>query len=631
MANELTVKVTADSRAAVSDFKRLTDQMHATEMAARRAGSGMQAFGNAAEHSLGRVAARAAQARREIEQMRRVEASASPFGAATGRGFSRSPGFSLTGAGAGAAGVGIAAGAVALSYASTAYSEYRSQAQAETYLANAARQTGQAYAAQADEVAKLRRELGLTTAQALELRAATLRFTGIIGKPGEANKLATSLANALAASGGSTSEIPDRLRQLSTGQDELFDVLGPVKIGGIYAGSPETIYKAYAREILNVNRELTDLEKTQARYYAVLQAGAAAEGAAAERMKTSAGRIEVLTNRWSDLAGAIGRAVLESPPAMGLLAGGELLANSPETKEQGSQYQGLMDEFLGSVLPLLPGVSPAMGRDIEGYYSRQRLLRQMVSQGRGALTSLRRDGPGAAVSNLLDFFGIEAGGGLYRPSLSAPYTGVLNTHVDAPYDPFARPEMAENRKAYRAYRDMMRGRIPQLVGAASGNFSEYFQIGSRLNELRAAGGGTLETTEQQIARYFGMSEKYSDVALATYRAAGVFPDAEARAQADAQSFLVRGLAGVDVGALTADQRAAYESALLAAQQNQLKQAAETLATAIKMEKHLKALADRLAPEDRGQEPPTVIQIDNRSDTVARFAALAQGDALRSDQ
>ena len=104
MANELTVKVTADSRAAVSDFKRLTDQMHATEMAARRAGSGMQAFGNAAEHSLGRVAARAAQARREIEQMRRVEASASPFGAATGRGFSRSPGFALTGAGA--AGVG---------------------------------------------------------------------------------------------------------------------------------------------------------------------------------------------------------------------------------------------------------------------------------------------------------------------------------------------------------------------------------------------------------------------------------------------------------------------------------------------------------------------------------------------
>lgn len=627
MANELTVKVTADSRAAVSDFKRLTDQMHAMEMAARRAGSGMQAFGNAAEHSLGRVAARAAQARREIEQMRRVEAS--PFGAATGRGFSRSPGFSLTGAGA--AGVGIAAGAAALSYASTAYSEYRSQAQAETYLANAARQTGQAYAAQADEVAKLRRELGLTTAQALELRAATLKFTGIIGKPGEANKLATSLANALAASGRSTSEIPDRLRQLSTGQDELFDVLGPVKIGSTFAGSPETIYKAYAREILNVNRELTDLEKTQARYYAVLQAGAAAEGAAAERMATSAGRIEVLTNRWSDLAGAIGRAVLESRTAKGILAGGELLANRPETKEQGIQYQGLMDEFLGSVLPLLPGVSPAMGRDIEGYYSRQRLLRQMVSQGRGALTSLRRDGPGAAVSNLLDFFGIEAGGGLYRPSLSAPYTGVLNTHVDAPYDPFARPEMAENRKAYRAYRDMMRGRIPQLVGAASGNFSEYFQLGSRLNELRAAGGGTLETTEQQIARYFGMSEKYSDVALATYRAAGVFPDAEARAQADAQSFLVRGLAGVDVGALTADQRAAYESALLAAQQNQLKQAAETLATAIKMEKHLKALADRLAPEDRDQEPPTVIQIDNRSDTVARFAALAQGDALRSDQ
>jgi hypothetical protein len=49
--------------------------------------------------------------------------------------------------------------------------------------------------------------------------------------------------------GGSTEEIPDRLRQLATGQDELFDVLGLVKIGKTFAGSPETIYKALVESL----------------------------------------------------------------------------------------------------------------------------------------------------------------------------------------------------------------------------------------------------------------------------------------------------------------------------------------------------------------------------------------------
>ena len=131
---------------------------------------------------------------------------------------------------------------------------------------------------------------------------------------------------------------------------------------------------------------------------------------------------------------------------------------------------------------------------------------------------------------------------------------------------------------------------------------------------------------------FSISSRFGAGAYAALSASGAFTDADARARSEAEQrrFLISGLGAVDPSELTADQQRAYEDALVKAQEDSLKNAIETLSNVIKMQKDLKRLADKLAGDDLEPEP-VILQIDNRSDTTARFAGLiASGDTLRSD-
>ncbi len=637
--NRVSISIVTDSKKAAQDFKSLTDQIHATEMAARRVGAGFQSMGNAAEQSLGRIAARAAQARREIEQMTRAQQGGPTFGAATGRGFTSAPG------GLSAEGrllLGGAAGAIgaAASYAAyTGYNEAREQARAQAYLANAAKQTGQAFAVQAAEAAKLRRELGLTTAQATQLQAASLRFTGTIGRPQEAAKLTRALANALAAAGRGTDEIPDSLRQLATGQDELFDKLGPVKIGKTYAGSPETIYRAYAKEILNVKRELTDLEKTQARYYAVLQAGAAAEGAAAERMKSNIGQIDALKNSLSDLAGQLATSAINSETFTDGLSTAtrtvNLLKQSIDNLNaaKGGSGSGTSGSGLGGGDPVA-----------FGYALYKQGLDQLEYYQKNPTANSRRS---AQLNNITSAFGIDIGDPFTRiqemyqqfqqaTSPAAIIAGAQKyltpgrSKLDDPFylarDPFAWQSAAEQNDPIRRKFALQQAHAiaAGVVPGISSAYSSIIGAGDRLAGLGVAG----ETPQQRAARVFSLSGSVQKDAAEAYRIGG-YSASEARsmAEAEARRFRIATLGNVGAGDLTADQEAAYREDLKKFQEDQLKQARETLIEAVKSRKALEKIAGKLAPDSPEEPEPVVIQLDNRADVVARFSLIAEGDSL----
>ena len=616
MANEVSIKVSTDSRKAAQDFDHLRSSIKLLDAEARRLGTGFTAGASQAETALGRLQTRMARLRTEIHQTQAASRNLGGGGGRAGAGVANFVGGTSLGQYASAAGIGAAVS----SFASTAYQDYRSQAQAESFLASAVKQTAQSYAAQASEVAKLRKELGLTQAQALQLQAQSLRFTGTIGRPQDAGRLSRALANALAASGRSPDEIPNRLQQLSTGQDELFDVLGPVKIGKSFASSPEGIYRAYAKEILNVKRELTDLEKTQARYFAVLQAGESNMGAVEKRLSTTAGQVELLTGRVRDLGAAWVKAWAESRGGKQAVKGANAaigaLGGGAET-----DYGTAAVNFLSYTNPITAlGIAAGNWSDINAgpKGDPRALLANLTSLGRSTLGA----------------FGVSFGGG---SSVGAPYSGSLDNRTILGRDPFAdnatdrlrlASERAVNRSEYFNLRDRTQGGALGLVGSAAGDFGNIVGYGDRLAAFKQS-----ETPQERASRVFSISSRFGAGAYAALSASGAFTDADARARSEAEQrrFLISGLGAVDPSELTADQQRAYEDALVKAQEDSLKNAIETLSNVIKMQKDLKRLADKLAGDDKEPEP-VILQIDNRSDTKARFAnpLMSSGDSLRSD-
>lgn len=627
--NSVSIKVSTDAKKASQGFDAVRNSIKLLDQEARRLGTGFTAGASQAETALGRLQQRMRTLRTEIAQ---TQAASRNLGGGGGRGgqFLSGAAGALPGGGAlsgGAAGVGAAVGAFAVGAAYTGYNEARAQAAAESYLQNAVKQTGQAYATQAAEVAKLRRELGLTTAQATELQAASLRFTATIGKPGDAGRLARALANSLAASGRSTSEIPDRLRQLQTGQDELFDVLGPVKIGKTSAGSPEAIYKAYAREILNVNRELSDLEKTQARYYAVLQAGEAAQGAAAERMQTSAGQIDKLTNAFKDLTGSIVTAIGATE---GFKTVTGAAGNIAEWAGRGANSRIVAGAFgiSGVGEGLLYGARKA--GDAYTYLT--------DPAGRGGALGLGYLGSQFAnqARAVGGFFGLGGGGGGGpASSLAGPYSGALDTPRYLDRDPFAYRSVAEQNAAnapgilakrlaaQEALKRLGSGLVPGISSAYSGVVS----AGDLLANFDRS-----ETPEQRAARIFSVSGAAEREAAQAYRLAGYSgSEAQSMAEAEGRRLRVASLGSVSPNELSADQAAAYREDLKKLQEDQAKSARDALIEARKAAKALERIANKLDPTEPKEDEFVVVQIENNSDTVARFAAIASGDSLTSDR
>lgn len=329
---ELSIKIRGD----ISDIESKLRTTEATARATARAIS--TAFESVGQFASG-ISVRATQA---TESLRTMEAQATRSAAALralqieqrgggriGGGSSFNPtadisgGASLSSLGIGSAGFGaIGAGAAAGAYViKEAISQSLDLSRANVALATSARQAGVSIDVQRQAAQRLAQELNISTVAATELTAQSTRLALTAGLgPGGGARVTTALANSLVAGGRSLNELPDRLRQLSTGQDELFDVIGGAQIGNSYAASPEQIYKATAA-YQGLNRQLTDTEKLQARVNTVLKIGEQNAGAAASSVESLAGQWEFFKRDLLDVGG-------RGPVAYvsGLLFGGEAKA-----------------------------------------------------------------------------------------------------------------------------------------------------------------------------------------------------------------------------------------------------------------------------------------------------------------
>ena len=430
-----------------------------------------------------------------------------------------------------------------------------------------------------------------------------------------------------------------------------------MKIGGTFAGSPEAIYKAYAREILNVKRELTDLEKTQARYYAVLQAGEAAEGAAVQRMTTNIGKIDKLSSALSDVAGKLATGAINSDSfSSGLstsakaveiltLAIERLSAAEAKRRPPGESASNI-EKFAYnatthpsrrySVLnaPFTIGadvIDWAHGRSVKGRSLSERF--DSLAGSVGGVLGLDLGNPLSRLASFDPASVVLANAQRYLSAGKSP----LDTRVELNRDPFAWASVAEQnaanapgilarqRRAFDENRRFAGGIVPGLTSAYGG----IIGAGDR---LAALGGISGETPQQRAARVFTLSGSVATDAAEAYRIGG-YSSTEARsmAEAEARRFRISSLGNVAPGELSADQEAAYREDLRKYQEDQLKQARDTLLEAVRMRKALEKMAGKLVPDVEPEPEPVILQIDNRSDTTARFASLiASGDTLRSD-
>jgi hypothetical protein len=447
-------------------------------------------------------------------------------------------------------------------------------------------------------------------------------------------------------------------------------VLGPVKIGKTFAGSPETIYKAYAAEILHVKRELTDLEKTQARYYAVLQAGEAAEGAAAARMQTNIGKIDALKNSLSDLAGQFATSAINSDAfSSGLTTAtrtvnllkqsiDDLAAAEAKRGSRGpGKDAGYTEQFAywsDAGKRKYGGGDPISAGYRLFQYGLGQLEDARANAGPPRNFTQRLEGVAGAAGG---FFGLDIGNPLSRlqaayQAATSPEAILANAQkyltptrstLDNPFylsrDPFAYKSTADQAREnfaliqtakQKAARDSAHQFAPGVVSGISSAYSSIIGAGDRLAGLGVAG----ETPQDRAARVFSLSGNVARDAAEAYRIGGYSAtEAAAMSEAEARRFRIATLGNVAPGELTADQEAAYREDLKKYQEDQLKQARETLLEAVRMRKALEKLAGKLAPDDPKDAEPIVLQIDNRSDAAARFASAgplyAEGDSLTS--
>lgn len=201
-------------------------------------------------------------------------------------------------AGAGAFAAGAALGV--LEGAGKVIANYKEQDEALKLLKGTVTDVGGSYAQTSKDVASLGETLSLGTAEAYKAETAALSLAAALGKSADTAKYAVAdAADALAGMGKSASEIPSLLGKVKSGGD-IFEDIGRTDIGGKKVNSNDQLYKAYAESVLNVRRELTELEKVEARRFALTSAATENAGAYEKSLKTVSTQASLLGQKIED-------------------------------------------------------------------------------------------------------------------------------------------------------------------------------------------------------------------------------------------------------------------------------------------------------------------------------------------
>lgn len=217
-------------------------------------------------------------------------------------------------------------------------------ADANRVLAATAKETGKAY----DVLTEKAEKFGALTAQAendaKRSYASILQFAKAAGRTEQVDQFTQSLADLAAAKGIAADQLPTLIGQLKTGQDEVFD-----KLKGV---NPSTLYDAYARSVGKTAESLTDLEKAQVRFDAILKDGALFSGEAEKRLGDISGKVDTLGASFSNLTTRIGnnlspffKAQIDNLLAVGdFIKGKGLFASDEEKAKLREQARKDLDE-----------------------------------------------------------------------------------------------------------------------------------------------------------------------------------------------------------------------------------------------------------------------------------------------
>lgn len=178
---------------------------------------------------------------------------------------------------------------------------YNQQEEAAKLLKGAVTDLGGSYSQTAKDVEVLGSTLALGTAESYKAETAALSLAAALGKTAETAKAsAIDAAHALAGMGKDAKEIPGLLGKIESGGD-IFGDIGRTNIGGTDVRSNDALYKAYAENILNVRRELTELEKVEARRFALTAAASESSGQYEKSLKTVSKQADLLGQKMEDM------------------------------------------------------------------------------------------------------------------------------------------------------------------------------------------------------------------------------------------------------------------------------------------------------------------------------------------
>lgn len=198
-----------------------------------------------------------------------------------------------------AAAAAVAAGAI-IKTGKDIFEAAKSSQDATRVLSASAKQAGLDFDLVNEKSAKFAELTAQGKTAAADSYASIVQFSKQAGKTDEIDKFTQALADLTAAKGIDKKAFPDLLSQLKTGQDEVFD-----KLAG---ANPSKFYNEFAQSIGTTADKLTDAQKAQIRFDAILKLGSMFNGEAEKKLKSLSGQADSLGAAFENLYTRAGNA-----------------------------------------------------------------------------------------------------------------------------------------------------------------------------------------------------------------------------------------------------------------------------------------------------------------------------------
>jgi len=192
----------------------------------------------------------------------------------------------------------------AVSFTAAAVAASAAGEDANRKLEFSATQAGLSYTVAAGQAEDFARRVGASNTEAASTFSSIIQLAERAGRAGDAELIGKRFADLGAARGIKGAELQPLIGTILSGQDEGLNRLG--------IDDPGKLQEAYAKQIGKTTDALTQQDKARAALNAVLTKGAAAEGQAEERLRSTAGQLDTASASVANLATQFGDSLTNS-------------------------------------------------------------------------------------------------------------------------------------------------------------------------------------------------------------------------------------------------------------------------------------------------------------------------------